>query len=85
MELPYWTSISTQPFAPAPAANYRELLEPVPNAAAALQADEAQRTRAPLSGATRVAGDYYYHHHHHHHRWWRRHYHHHHHHHRHDY
>lgn len=76
----------------APAANYRELLEPVPNATAALQRDEAQRTRAPgrtrapLSGETRVAGDYYYHHHHHHHRWWRRyHHHHHHHHHRHDY
>jgi hypothetical protein len=70
----------------APAANYRELLDPIPNAVAALQADEAQRTRAPTSGETRIAGDYYYHHHHHHHhhRWWRRHYHHHHHHHHHN-
>jgi hypothetical protein len=70
----------------APAANYRDLLEPVPNASAALQqADEAQptrapRTRAPLSGETRLA---YHDHHHHHHRWWRRHRHHHHHHHHH--
>jgi len=65
-----------------PAANYGELLEPVSNAMAALKADDAQRTRAPLSGETRLAGDYYYHHHHHHHhRWWRRHHHHHHHHH----
>ncbi len=68
----------------APAASYRELLDPIPNAVAALKADEAQRNSAPASGETRVAGDYYYHHHHHHHhRWWRRRWYHHHHHHHH--
>jgi hypothetical protein len=61
----------------APATSYRELLDPVPNALAALLADEAQHAKARASGETQLA----YHHHHHH--GWRRHWHHHHHHHHH--
>jgi hypothetical protein len=67
----------TQEAGLAPAASYRELLNAVPNAVAALKADQAEQTGAPASGETRLA----YHHHHHHHR---QHHHHHHHHHRHD-
>jgi hypothetical protein len=72
----------------APAANYRELLDPVPNALAALMADEAQAKR-PARGETQLAYHHhhhgwwrrrYHHHHHHHHHWWRRYHHHHHHH-----
>jgi hypothetical protein len=62
----------------APAASYRELLDPVPNALAALMADEAQQAKALARGETKLA-DY----HHHHHGWWRRRWHHHHHHHHH--
>jgi hypothetical protein len=58
-----------------PAATYRDLLEPIPNALAMLKSEDAQGTVAPASGQTRLAQ----HHHHHHHRWWRRHHHHHHH------
>jgi hypothetical protein len=80
------TAVNTAPAATAgqetgfaPATSYRELLDPIPNAATVLKAaDEAQRTEAPAGGETRLA----YHHHHHHHHWWRRHHHHHHHHHR---
>ena len=61
----------------APAASYRELLDPVPNALAALMTDEAQHAKERASGETQLA----YHHHHHH--GWRRHWHHHHHHHHH--
>jgi hypothetical protein len=48
----------------APAANYRDLLEPVPNALDALKADDAQTAaeQQPLQMA-----QFYYHHHHHHH------------------
>jgi hypothetical protein len=46
----------------APAASYRELLDPVPNALAALMTDEAQHAKARASGETQLA----YHHHHHH-------------------
>lgn len=60
-----------------PAATYRDLLEPIPNALAMLKSEDAQGTTAPASGQTRLAQ----HHHHHHHRYWRP-YHHHHHHHR---
>ena len=70
----------TQEAGLAPAASYRELLDPIPNAVAALKADNAEQTGAPASGETRLA----YHHHHHHHHRWRRHHHHHHHHHHHD-
>jgi len=61
-----------------PAATYRDLLEPIPNALALLKNEDSQSgTASANSGQTRLAQ----HHHHHHHRWWRR-YHHHHHHHR---
>jgi hypothetical protein len=66
-----------QSTAAAPAASYRELLDPVPNALAALMTDEAQHAKAPARGETQVAD------HHHHHHGWRRHWHHHHHHHHH--
>jgi hypothetical protein len=50
---------------PAPVASYRDLLEPVPDAVAALIADEAARAqRGPAD--VRVA-QYHHHHHHHHH------------------
>jgi hypothetical protein len=62
-----------------PAASYRDLLEPVPNALAMLKANDAQGTTNQPNGQTRLAQ----HHHHHHHRWWRRYHHHHHHHHHH--
>ena len=54
------------------AASYRELLDPVPNALAALQAEEAQRASAP-SASEKLAqviigvGHHHHHHHHHHH------------------
>ena len=38
----------------APAASYRELLDPVPNALAALMADEGQRAKARASGETQL-------------------------------
>ena len=74
---------------PAPVASYRDLLEPVPDAVAALIADETARAqRGPAD--MRVA-QYHHHHHHHHHGYFRygpvvvvpryRHHHHHHHHH----
>src|SRR6478736_4320077 len=63
----------------APATSYRELLDPVPNALAALMADEGQHAKAAARGETQLA--YHHHHHHHHHHGWRRHWHHHHHHH----
>lgn len=72
---------------PAPATSYRDLLEPVPNALAALRADEARNGNSPTSEGVRVAQTVIVHHHHHrwwrhhhHHRWWRYHHHHHHHH-----
>jgi hypothetical protein len=63
------------------ARSFSELLQPIPNAAAVLQAvDEKTADRAqdgPLAGAQLAQ----YHHHHHHHWWrWHRHHHHHHHH-----
>jgi hypothetical protein len=61
-----------------PAATYRDLLEPIPNALALLKTEDTQGATTRANEQTRLA----YHHHHHHHRWWRRYYHHHHHHHR---
>ena len=61
-----------------PAATYRDLLEPVPNALALLKNEDKQGADTRSDGQTRLAQ----HHHHHHHRWWRRYRHHHHHHHR---
>jgi hypothetical protein len=71
----------TQDAGLAPAASYRQLLDPIANAMAELQADNTKQTGASATGETRLA----YHHHHHHHRWWRRRHHHHHHHHHHHY
>ena len=73
---------SAQAAAPAtsaidPAASYRDLLEPIPNALALLKNEDTQGTEVRTDGQTRLAQ----HHHHHHHRYYRR-YHHHHHHHR---
>ena len=39
----------------APAASYRELLDPVPNALAALMADEGQHAKARANGETQLA------------------------------
>ena len=68
-----------------PARTYAELLDPIPNAAELLKAED-QRA-ASLELAQYYYGSPYYHHHHHHHHWrWRhRYYHHHHHHHHHHY
>ena len=55
----------------APATNYRELLDPVPNALSALKADDTQETAVVRKAQY----------HHHHHRYFRRRHHHHHHHH----
>ena len=60
-----------------PAATYRDLLEPIPNALALLKTEDAQRPATSANEQTQLA-----YHHHHHHRWWRRYWHHHHHHHR---
>src|SRR5580704_18788754 len=57
--------------AASPAASYRDLLSPVPNALAALKADDARRASTPAE-ATRLAqvvigvGHHHHHHHHHH-------------------
>jgi hypothetical protein len=48
-----------------PATNYRELLNPVPNAVAALKADDARRANASQPDVK--LAQYYHHHHHHHH------------------
>jgi hypothetical protein len=54
-----------------PAASYRDLLEPVPNALAMLKAEDAQGTTSQSNGQTQLAEypwwrRYYRHHHHHH-------------------
>ena len=64
---------SAQAAAPAtsaidPAASYRDLLEPIPNALALLKNEDTQGTEARTDGQTRLAQ----HHHHHHHRYYRR-------------
>jgi hypothetical protein len=67
----------------APATNYRQLLDPVPNALSALKADDTRLGGDPLRLAETavITKAQYHHHHHHHHRYRRRHHHHHHHHH----
>src|ERR1700748_2744077 len=73
--------------APAQAANYADLLQPVPNAVSELQADNARLAAESDADAHVQLAQYHHHHHHHwrryhhHHHHWRRHYHHHHHHH----
>lgn len=48
-----------------PATSYRELLNPVPNAVAALKADDTQRTNSSQPDVK--LAQYHHHHHHHHH------------------
>ena len=70
--------------APAQAASYADLLQPVPNAVSALQADDERRAAEPEARVQLAQYHHHHHHHwrrtHHHHHHWRRHYHHHHHH-----
>jgi hypothetical protein len=47
--------------------SYRDLLEPVPNAMAALKADDARLAQMPSPAETKVAQYHNHHHHHHHH------------------
>jgi hypothetical protein len=68
------------PAGQAPATSYRDLLEPVPNALAALKDDDMRTGDAPTSEGVRVSDKVIIVHHHHH-RARRRHHHHHHHHH----
>jgi hypothetical protein len=58
-----------QPPSLAPASSYKDLLEPISNALAALKADEAARTQTgPTARLERVQyHDHHHHHHHHHH------------------
>ena len=55
----------------APAASYRDLLDPVPNAVVALKADDARLAQTPADSVKddglQVAQYYHHHHHHHHH------------------
>ena len=48
-----------------PAATYRDLLAPIPNALALLQTDDGQGNAAPATGDTRLAQHHHHHHHHH--------------------
>src|SRR5262249_19796290 len=71
-----------------PATSYRELLNPVPDAVAALKADDARRDAEARNVkmaqvSVQIGGPHHHHyrHHHHHHRYYRHHHHHHHHHH----
>jgi hypothetical protein len=63
--------------------SYADLLQPIPNASAVLEAADAVALEQPAVGgeAEIVPVQYYHHHHHHHHAYYRRRYHHHHHHH----
>jgi hypothetical protein len=45
-----------------PAASYRDLLNPIPNALALLQTDEGQGNAAPAPGETRLAQHHHHHH-----------------------
>jgi hypothetical protein len=51
--------------APNPAASYRDLLNPVPNALEALKADDARLAGTPAD-EVKLAQDHHHHHHHHH-------------------
>ena len=52
---------------PPTATNYRDLLEPIPNALAMLKADDARLAQSGATGDIRLAQYYHHHHHHHHH------------------
>jgi hypothetical protein len=56
-----------EPAQNTPAASYRDLLDPVPDALSALKADDARVAAAKTQGGERVAQYYHHHHHHHHH------------------
>ena len=61
-------AVQAAPIAPAaaPAAqSYAELLQPIPNAAAALQADDALRAQQPKIELAQYRGHHHHHHHHH--------------------
>jgi hypothetical protein len=64
-------AVPAQPEGYAPAASYRDLLDPVPNAVSALKADDARVAEAPVDSVKddglQVAQFYHHHHHHHHH------------------
>jgi hypothetical protein len=62
------------------AKSYAELLDPIPNALALLQENDARAAQDQKASGVELA-QYHHHHHHHHHHWWRRYHHHHHHHH----
>jgi len=69
-------TLSTAQAAPAPtdplqANSYAELLQPIPNAVATLQAIDEQAPPQATDGDVQVA-QYYHHHHHHHHGYYRR-------------
>jgi hypothetical protein len=51
----------------APAKSYSDLLSPIPNALAALKADDARLAAMPAPANTKVAQYHHHHHHHHHH------------------
>jgi hypothetical protein len=51
----------------APPTTYRDLLNPIPNAAAAVKADDARIATDATSGHLQLVQYYYHHHHHHHH------------------
>jgi hypothetical protein len=65
-----------QPTEAAPAASYRDLLDPIPNAMPLLKADDERQAQARGEQLAQVEVRIGHHHHHHH---WRRYYHHHHH------
>src|SRR5581483_8114910 len=80
---------AVNPEAALQASSYADLLAPVPNAMALIQADNAARTQSGTTDAKVEPVQYYYrdepryrhhHHHHHHHAYYRHHHHHHHHH-----
>jgi hypothetical protein len=57
-----------QPASLAPASSYKDLLQPIPNAVAALKTAEAAPTQAgPAARLERVQYHHHHHHHHHHH------------------
>lgn len=56
-----------QPSAMAAPISYTDLLEPIPNAMAALKADDATRAQAEPAAKVELAQWHHHHHHHHHH------------------
>ena len=50
----------------APAASYRDLLDPIPNPLAALKADDANTSKTEVAQVSVQLGHHHHHHHHHH-------------------